>query len=146
MFGFYRVVAPKIPLFDTFTCAGLRGQVEEMDVIRRDSWNQYQSEVSILGQINFDEYDTRDNQTSNVARRLVQLRSNDLDTVDLVLQTEHCLSVDKAEVIKFRVSAQSDIDFLQGRKTINGKNWNPYSGWDAKYYDTFFNLTDLLDK
>lgn len=146
MFGFYKVVAPKIPLFDSLTCSGLRSQVEEMDVIRRDSWNQYQAEVSRLGQINFDEYDTRDNQVSNVARRLVQLRSNDRDVADLVLQTEHCLSVDKAEVIKFRVSAQSDIDFLQGRKSIDGKNWNPYSGWNEKYYDTFVNLTELLDK
>ena len=145
MFGFYRVVAPKIPIFDSLTCSGLRSQVKELDVIRRDSWNLYQEEVSRLGQINRDDYYVQVSQVGNVARRLVQLRMIDLDATNLVLQTEHCLNVERNSVIALQATIQGDIDFLQGKTLQNGKKWDAYSGWNSEYYKTFSNLIGLVD-
>jgi hypothetical protein len=146
IFGFYTVVAPKIPLFDSLTCSGIRSDVKELDIVRRDIWNQYQIEVSRLGQINFDEYEVQDNQVRNVARRMVQLKSSDLEVLDKVLQNEHCLTVDKYELIKTRLVVKDDLDFLQGTTKRNGENWNPYSGWNSEYYRVFTNLIELVDK
>ena len=146
VFGFYTVAAPKIPLFDSLTCSGIRSDVKELDIVRRDIWNQYQIEVSRLGQINFDDYEIQDNQVRNVARRMVQLKSSDLEVLDKVLQTEHCLAVDKDELIKTRLAVKDDLDFLQGTTKRNGENWNPYSGWNSEYYRVFANLIELVDK
>jgi hypothetical protein len=145
MFGFYRVVAPKIPIFDSLTCSGLRSEVKELDILRRDSWNLYQEEVSRLGQISSDDYYVRVSQVENVARRLVQLRMIDLDVTNVVLETGHCLNVQRSSVLVLQTTIQGDIDFLQGKRFQNGEKWNPYSGWDSEYYDTFTNLIGLVD-
>lgn len=144
LLGFYKVAAPKISLLNPITCSSLRKELVAKDVIGRQIWNEYQSEVSILGQT--EEYGNTQlwvNQVGNVSRRATQLLSNDLTGYELMLEKEHC--VDVAYVKAAKVNAQRNLDFIAGRVLQkNGNYWSPEWGWDSRFYSQYFDFKEKL--
>jgi hypothetical protein len=142
VFGFYKVVAPKISLLNPITCSSLRKELAAKDVIGRQIWNEYQAEVSILGQT--EEYGNTQlwvNQVGNVSRRATQLLSNDLTGYELMLEKEHC--VDVAYVKAAKVNAQRNLDFIAGRVLQNNGNyWSPEWGWDSRFYSQYYEFKE----
>ena len=142
VFGFYKVVAPKISLLNPITCSSLRKELAAKDVIGRQIWNEYQAEVSILGQT--EEYGNTQlwvNQVGNVSRRATQLLSNDLTGYELMLEKEHC--VDVAYVKAAKVNVQRNLDFIAGRVLQNNGNyWSPEWGWDSRFYSQYYEFKE----
>ena len=94
VFGFYKVVAPKISLLNPITCSGLKKELSGQDVEGRQIWDEYQSEVSRLGLIDANiSYDIWRNQVGNVHRRAVQLISNELKKYEMGYKKPHCVNV-----------------------------------------------------
>lgn len=142
--SFYKVFAPKIDFLNAITCSGLKKELRAMDVNGREIWNEYQSEVSRLGQI--DVYDNNQlwlNQVANVSRRASQLLNNDLAGYELMLQNGHCVNIDSVK--SAQSSARRNLNFIAGKvMQDNGKFWSPEWGWSSTYYSQYYDFSEGL--
>ena len=143
IFGFYKVIAPKIPVFNSLTCSSLKKELNKIDITRKKNWDDYQSEVSRLGQIDqFADYGTLYvNQVGNVSRRLVQFYTSNIQGFDAMLQNEHCVNVGNVKSLR-KVTGES-IDFFNGKPNSSGDTFNPYSGWNTSLQNIFYSLIEL---
>lgn len=137
LFGFYKVAAPKIGLLNPITCASLKKELAAKDVIGRQIWNEYQTEVSRLEQTEmYGNTQLWVNQVGNVSRRATQLLSNDLAGYELMLQKAHCVKLDYIKAAK--ANTQRNLDFIAGRVLQdNGNYWKPEWGWDSNFYSQY---------
>jgi hypothetical protein len=144
LLGFYKVAAPKISLLNPITCSSLKKELAAKDVIGRQIWNEYQTEVSRLGQT--EEYGNTQlwvNQVGNVSRRATQLMSNYLAGFEMMLEKEHCVKVDYVKAAK--VITQSNLDFIAGRVLQNNGNyWSPEWGWDSRIHSQYLEFKEGL--
>jgi hypothetical protein len=144
LFGFYNVVAPKINLLNPITCSSLKKELAAKDVIGRQIWNEYQKEVSRLGQTEmYRNTQLWVNQVGNVSRRATQLLNNDLAGFEMMLEKEHCVKVDYVKTAK--MNAQSNLNFIAGRVLQeNGNYWSPQWGWDSGFYSQYGEFKEHL--
>jgi hypothetical protein len=142
IFGLYKVVAPKISLLNPITCASLKKELVAKDVIGRQLWNAYQVEVSNLSQVqvNSNEYAS---QTGNAARRVVQLKMNDLQGYALLQDKPHC--VKSLNELKTVIDGTTfTIKYLSGEEVIDGKKFDVWYGWNTNYYSQYVGFDYFL--
>ena len=133
VFGFYRVVAPKISLLNPITCSGLKKELSGQDVEGRQIWDEYQSEVSRLGLIDANiSYDIWRNQVGNVHRRAVQLISNELKKYEMGYKKPHCVNVPVLDYLK--TQDKKALSVFAGQTALeNGIYWSYDYGWPTNY-------------
>ena len=138
VFGFYKVVAPKISLLNPITCSGLKKKLAEKDVQGRQIWDEYQSEVSRLGLIDSGiNYEIWRNQVGNVQRRAVQLTSNDLAKYEIGYTKPHCVKI--ADLNYLKTISEKNLSLLTGKTPLdNGNYWNFDYGWPTDAYSKYF--------
>jgi hypothetical protein len=142
IFGFYKVAGPKISLLNPITCASLKKELAAKDVIGRELWNSYQVEVSNLSlvQLNSNEYAS---QVGNAARRVVQLKLNDLQGFELLQEKPHCVTSLK-ELEKTIEGATFTVNYLTGNEVIDGKKFDVWYGWNTNYYSEYIGFDYFL--
>ena len=133
VFGFYKVVAPKISLLNPITCSGLKKELAAKDVQGRQIWDEYQSEVSRLGLIDSGvNYDIWRNQVGNAQRRAVQLISNDLEKYEIGYSKPHCVNVPVLDYLK--TQDKKALSVFAGQTALeNGNYWSYDYGWPTDY-------------
>jgi hypothetical protein len=138
VFGFYKVVAPKISLLNPITCSGLKKELAAKDVQGRQLWEEYQSEVSRLGLIDSGiSYEIWRNQVGNVQRRAVQLISNDLAKYEIGYTKPHCVNIVDLDYLK--TISEKNLSVLTGQTPLdNGNYWNFDYGWPTDAYSKYF--------
>lgn len=138
VFGFYKVVAPKISLLNPITCSGLKKELAVKDVQGRQIWDEYQSEVSRLGLIDSGiSYEIWRNQVGNVQRRAVQLISNDLAKYEIGYTKPHCVNI--AVLNYLNTMSKKNLSVLAGQTPLdNGNYWNIDYGWATGIYSKYF--------
>ena len=138
VFGFYKVVAPKISLLNPITCSGLKKELAAKDVQGRQIWEEYQSEVSRLGLIDSGiSYEIWRNQVGNVQRRAVQLISNDLAKYEIGYTKPHCVNI--ADHNYMKTISKKNLSVLTGQTPLdNGSYWNFDYGWATGIYSKYF--------
>ena len=137
VFGFYKVVAPKISLLNPITCSGLKKELAAKDVQGRQIWEEYQSEVSRLGLIDSGiSYEIWRNQVGNVQRRAVQLITNNLEIYEMGYKKPHC--VDIAVLNFLKTQGKKNLSVLTGQTSLeDGRYWNIDFGWNAKIFPVY---------
>ncbi len=142
VFGFYKVVAPKISLLNPITCSGLKKELAKKDVIGRQLWNEYQAEVSKLSE--FQQFPNQYYlQVGNVARRMLQLSINDLQGYEMVQEKPHC--AEDLEVLKAVIDIVNiRINYLKGVGLMEGKKFDVYNGWNTDFYNSYSDFTTVL--
>ena len=137
VFGFYKVVAPKISLLNPITCSGLKKELAAKDVQGRQIWDEYQSEISRLGLIDSGiSYEIWRNQVGNAARRALQLNLNDADGFLLMKTKPHCVK-DIAKLDERITTTNTAVRYLPGIGTINGEKFSVDNGWPVDYYRAY---------
>ncbi len=138
VFGFYKVVAPKISLLNPITCSGLKKELAAKDVQGRQIWDEYQSEVSRLGLIDSGiSYEIWRNQVGNIQRRAVQLISNDLAKYEIGYTKPHCVKI--ADLNYLNTMSKKNLSVLAGQTPLdNGNYWNIDYGWATGIYSEYF--------
>lgn len=135
VFGFYKVVAPKINLLNPITCSGLKKELSALDVQGREIWNAYQQEVSGLTRV---EMYSRAyySQVGNAARRALQLNVNNGEGYLKMKENAHCVRnfTELEEAIEL---TNTSISYLNGVGTIDGKKFSVDDGWNTEYYQIY---------
>ena len=135
VFGFYKVVAPKISLLNPITCSGLKKELAALDVQGRQIWNAYQQEVSGLSRVEM--YSTAYySQVGNAARRALQLNINDGEGYLKMKVKPHCVK-NFAELEEAIELTNTAIRYLNGVGTLDGKKFSVDYGWNAEYYQIY---------
>ena len=144
VFGFYKVVAPKISLLNPITCSGLKNELDKKDIQGRQIWNDYQSEVSRLGLIDSGmNYDIWRNQVGNVQRRAVQLISNDLERYKVGYTKPHCVNF--AVLNYLNTLGKKNLSILSGQTSLDdGNYWNYDYGWGTGLYSKYLDSKVFL--
>ena len=144
VFGFYKVVAPKISLLNPITCSGLKKELAVKDVQGRQIWNDYQSEVSRLGLIDSGiNYEIWRNQVGNVQRRAVQLISNDLEKYKVGYTKPHCVNF--AVLNYLNTLGKKNLSVLSGQTSLDdGNYWNYDYGWGTGLYSKYLDSKVFL--
>lgn len=142
VFGFYKVVAPKISLLNPITCSGLKEELANKDALGRQLWNSYQTEVSNLSMVEMysDAYYL---QVGNSARRALQLNLNDVDRYSLLKSKPHCVK-SLADLSVEMETTNLITKYLQGTGTIDGKSFSVDIGWNADYYRVYIDFIDYI--
>ena len=142
VFGFYKVVAPKISLLNPITCSGLKKDLAAKDVVGRQLWNSYQIEVSNLSRVEM--YSTAYySQVANAARRALQLNLNDAEGYLIMQSKPHCVKNMAAVNVKVE-TANLIIKYLQGTGTVEGKTFSVDYGWNVDYYNNYLDFDNFL--
>ena len=144
VFGFYKVVAPKISLLNPITCSSLKKELAAKDLEGRQLWEEYQSEVSRLGLIDLaTSYQIWRNQVGNVQRRAVQLISNDLAKYEIGYTKPHCVRI--ADLNYLKTTSKTNLSVLTGQTPLdNGNYWNIDYGWPSGAYSKYFDSKVFL--
>lgn len=142
VFGFYKVVAPKISLLNPITCSSLKKDLAAKDVIGRQLWNAYQVEVSNLSQVQ--EYSNQYYlQVGNAARRMLQLSINDLEGYEMLQDKPHCVNDMKS--LKITLDGTTlNVRYFSGVGLIGGKKFDVYNGWNTNYYNAYVDFDIFL--
>lgn len=142
VFGFYKVVAPKISLLNPITCSSLKKELASKDVVGRQIWNSYQVEVSNLSLVEM--YSTAYySQVGNAARRALQLNINDAEGYLLMKAKPHCVK-DLSNLEERIVATNTAISYLQGIGTIDGKKYSVDNGWNGDYYRAYSDFSAYI--
>lgn len=142
IFGFYKIVAPKIEILNSITCASLKKEVSSRDKIGRELWNSYQNEVSNLSLVEMysDAYYL---QVGNAARRALQLEMNDQSGYLLLHEKPHCVKDNKS--LNLRISSTSTIiNYLNGSGMITEKRFSVDNGWNVDFYNAYLELSNFI--
>ncbi len=124
-------------------CGGLSRELENQDLVGRDLWNSYQSEVS-----NLNEYTMYSiqwyNQVGNVARRTIQVLESDKTGYIKILEKPYCAK-DSAEIERRLATVESNIAYLNGVELgDDGERWSVYKGWNSDFYSNYYDFSTLL--
>jgi len=139
VFGFYKVVAPKISLLNPITCSSLKKELASKDVVGRQIWNAYQEEVSNLSLVEAFS-SAYFSQVGNAARRALQLNLNDADGFLLMKTKPHCVK-DIAKLDERITTTNTAVRYLQGIGTINGEKFSLDNGWPVDYYRVYYDFS-----
>lgn len=138
----YKVIAPKIGFLNSITCASLKSSLAEKDLLGREIWNSYQNEVSNLARVEqfSNQYYL---QVGNIARRAIQLETNDLQGYEMLKAKPHCVKDIKLLTTAID-STTTSLRYLSGVGMIDGKKFDVYSGWNTDYYNAYFDFNYFL--
>lgn len=129
----------KVPPIKSIMCSSLKSEIVANDEIGRELWNSYQTEISSLADRGNSEtsYFEYQDKIKNVARRGLQLLTNDKASLSRMNGKKYCLS---GSIELDKVLDALDQALVNAQAVLDGKT----SNWNNNFYSTYQPLSVFL--